>query len=541
MKQQQPPEDELSPPTSLPLFKTRQEATRPARKLAGTGQVRNETVEPSRPVGAGGPTPHRAVSEKTRRATEDQDRYRTPAQTQDDDVNWSLAQQIRREVSEELREQLQGAGRAISRTEHETTARHLIQEHLAEFNARAVRSAEAPLTSGQQTRMITAVLNSTFGMGRFEDLLAIDEAEDIYVRGHDNVIVSLADGRTVTKPPVAASDAELISELQHIAQNNPNGEAKFSQADPQMDITLPDGSRLSATAWITPYPTVTIRKHRYVDIGLDGLVKLCAIDEALAQFLISAMHAGKSIVIAGVPGSGKTTLARALLNELDPSVPLATIESNYELHLHELRERHHNVWPAQTRSGGEGGVGAVNSRDLVKYSLRQSTAFVVVGEVRGDETLDMLDAMQIGNGSLSTVHGFNPEDAVTRLANMAMRAGEHITADLAYNIVASSVDLIVSIRMLDQSAIGGRKHRFVQSVYTLAPRTELDGPPYSPGKIFVPGHDGRAIPNPDGTLPSWIDDLSNVGFDTGWLTPGRSHWQQPLTLIPTQTRHGAAS
>ncbi|WP_114906792.1 CpaF family protein [Ornithinimicrobium murale] len=449
-------------------------------------------------------------------------------------------QRIRTDVAEQLRERLED-GRHISRDQHEASARLLVADHLANLNAAGVQIGQTPLSSGLQTRITIAVINSTFGMGRFEDLLAIKNAEDIYVRGCDNVIVVLADGTSFRAPPVADSNEELIRELQHIAANNPAGEAKFSPADPQMDITLPDGSRLSASAWFTPYPTVTIRKHGYVDIDLDELVELGAIDQALAQFLTAAMQAGKSIVVAGVPGSGKTTLVRALLNELDPSVPLATIESNYELHVHELRERHHNVWPAQTRAGGEGGAGAISSQDLVKFSLRQSTAFVVVGEVRGDETLDMLDAMQIGNGSLSTVHGADPEDAVTRLSTMAMRAGEHITPELAYSIVANSVDLIVSIRMLDQTVIGGKKHRFTQAVYTLAPRTEMDGPLYGTGKIFVPGPDGRAIPNPDGTLPAWIDDLVNVGFDTSWLTPGQGRWTKPLNLIATRGRQRDAS
>lgn len=516
--------DQGTSPTSLPLFRQAQDATaRSSRKLAGPGTPRARR-EPA-PALPSRVAPTQAPAEPPAR---------------DGDIDWSLVQRIRTDVAEQLRERLDD-GRHISREQHESTARQLVADHLANLNAAAVQIGQAPLTSGLQARVTTAVINSTFGMGRFEDLLSIEDAEDIYVRGHDNVIVVLADGTQFQAPPVADSNEELIRELQHIAANNPNGEAKFSPADPQMDITLPDGSRLSASAWFTPYPTVTIRKHRYVDIDLDDLVGLGAIDEALAQFLTAAMQAGKSIVIAGVPGSGKTTLARALLNELDPTVPLATIESNYELHVHELRERHLNVWPAQTRAGGEGGAGAINSRDLVKFSLRQSTAFIVVGEVRGDETLDMLDAMQVGNGSLSTVHGFDPEDAVTRLANMAMRAGEHITPELAYSIVASSVDLIVSIRMLDQTVIGGRKHRFTQAVYTLAPRSEMDGPPYASGKIFVPGPDGRAIPNPDGTLPVWIDDLANVGFDTSWLTPGRGRWATPLKLIPTRARQGAAS
>lgn len=515
---------ELDPtsPTSLPLFQDAQDGQkRAARRLAGGGIT---AVRPEQPTRIAKSTPEPAPHPLSH----------------DDHLDWSLVQRIRTAVAEQLRERLED-GRHISREDHEATARQLASEHLADLNAAAVQVGQTPFSSGLQERVVLAVINSIFGMGRFEDLLAIENAEDIFVRGHDNVIVSLADGTRLQAPPVADSNDELIRELQHIAANNPNGEAKFSPADPQMDITLPDGSRLSASAWFTPYPTVTIRKHRFVDINLADLVQMGAIDQALSQFLTAAMQAGKSIVIAGVPGSGKTTLARALLNELDPSVPLATIESNYELHLHELRERHQNVWPAQTRSGGEGGAGAIDSRDLVRFSLRQSTAFIVVGEVRGDETLDMLDAMQVGNGSLSTVHGFDPEDAVTRLANMAMRAGEHITPELAYSIVASSVDLIVSIRMLDQSVIGGRKHRFTQAVYTLGPRTEPTGPLYATGKIFVPGPDGRAVPNPDGTLPAWIDDLANVGFDTGWLTPGRGRWERPLQLIPTRARRNEAS
>lgn len=536
---------DLTSPTSLPLFREAGSAKPTARKLAGTTVRSAEEAaadeEQSPPAAA--PEPPRTPPPAPVSAPPEPAPVSDPADSglpalegAEDDVDWTLVQQIRTDVAEQLREQLQATGRRINRDDHEPLARRLIQEHLAQYNAGQVQFGNNPMPSGQVARTVRAVLNSIFGLGRFEELLSIEEAEDIYVRGHDNVIVSLADGRKVAGRPVASSNEELIRELQHIAANNPNGEAKFSQADPQMDITLPDGSRLSASAWFTPYPTVTIRRHRYTDISLADLVKLGALDDALAQFLTAAMHSGKSVVIAGVPGSGKTTMARALLNELDPSIPLATIETNYELLVHELRHRHHNVWATQTRDGGEGGAGKITSQDLVRHSLRQSTDFIVLGEVRGNETLDMLDAMQVGYGSLSTVHGFDTKDAVARLSNMTMRAGDHITAELAHRTVATSVDLIVSIRVIDQTAIGGRKHRFVQAVDTLGISGDSTAGPVSHGQIFVPGPDGRAMPNPDGVLPSWIEDLVNVGFDTTWLTPGASHWKDPLGALPTNRR-----
>lgn len=444
-------------------------------------------------------------------------------------VDWSLVRSIRSAVSEQVRLELsEDELSGLHREAHEPLAARLINEEISSYNSGRVKLGEQALTLAARRSLRQAVLDSIFGMGRMEKLLRLEGLEDVYVRGCDRVILSFADGRRIPGPPVAGSDEELIADLQHMAAVNPYGEKTFSSASPQLDMTLPNGDRLSASAWFVPRPTVTIRRHRFTDIALDTLVELGALDRAIQQFLVAAIQAGISVVVSGLPASGKTTMIRALLNELPPSVALATIESEFELGLHNLPERHPNVWATQIIVGGEDGAGEVTLDDLVKHALRQSVDRIVVGEVRGQEILPMLDAMQAGKGSVSTVHATSARQTVDRLVNLAMKAGPHITSAYAYREIASNIQLIVNLAVIDETPIGGRKHRFIQEIDALElSEDSRNGVAHIP--LFVPGPDGRAVPT--GNKPRWLDLLELYGFDATWLTQGASSWDSPLELL----------
>lgn len=511
-------------PAGLPLFTAPGFTGRPSARNLG-GAKRPETAVDDA-VATGAVSSHVTALRPARSTTLDElgENHHT------DHQDWTLVRTLRTQVAEQVRdvltpEQLAGG---LNRTVHEPLALDLVNGEIANYNSRQVAGGGQPLSTGAVARLRTAVLDAIFGLGRLERLLHLEGLEDIYIRGADNVILSFADGRKVAGPPVADSDAELIADLQHLAAVNPHGERAFSTADKMLDLTLPNGDRLSASAWFTPRPMVTIRRHGYVDIALDTLVELGALDEAMQQFLVAAVQAGINVVVSGLPASGKTTMIRALLNELPPSVALGTIESEFELGLHNLRHRHPNVWAAQTMAGGEDGAGAITLSDLVVHSLRQSIDRIIVGEVRGQEILPMLDAMQAGKGSVSTVHATSTRHTVDRLVNLAMKAGPHITAAYAYRMIADNVDLVVSIQVIDETPIGGRKHRFIQQIDALQLSDDAaNGVAFTP--IFAPGPDGRGVPT--GNRPAWIDQLEMHGFDPAWLVKGASTWSRPLELL----------
>lgn len=441
-------------------------------------------------------------------------------------IDWQLVHQVRLQIAEQIREQL-ASDQRLNRARHEPVARQITNDALANLDARRVQIGEPPFTPQMRAKVTAAVLDATFGIGRLEPLLRL-EAEDIAVRGHDDVYLYMADGSRVVGPPVADSDDELIRDIQHMAATSPYGELSFSPAHPILEMPLPDGSRLAATAWISPRPMITIRRHRLTDIALGDLVALGALNPALQQFLTSCVRAGKNIVVSGLPSAGKTTLIRALLNELDPRVPIATIETDFELGIHNLPERHENVVALQAREGGEGGVGEVTLAHLVRAALRHTVEVIVVGEVRSWEILDMLDAMRAGKGSVSTVHAKTPTETIDRLVECAMKAGPQVTPQSAYRQVASNLDVVISIGVVDERPRGGRKHRFVQAVDVITMSDDArNNVAHTP--IFSPGPDGRALPT--GNRPPWLADLEAHGFDHGWLAPENAHWDVPWGAV----------
>ena len=214
-----------------------------------------------------------------------------------------------------------------------------------------MRRGEDPWPIDLEMATSRAVMAALFGLGRLQPLIDDPAVENIEVDGHDHVWVSYADGRDERVPPVADSDAELIEILQLLAARTGNAERTFSSAHPALHLRLEDGSRLAAVAWTTPKPHVVIRRHRVRDVDLDDLVRLGTLDTVLAQFLRAAVRAGKNIVVTGLQNAGKTTLIRALANEFAPMERFATIEKEYELHLHDLPDRHPRVVAMEAREG----------------------------------------------------------------------------------------------------------------------------------------------------------------------------------------------
>lgn len=551
--------DPTQPPPSLanlPLFAARPQAHRLAGPLSAAPTTAGDLTRPapaavptvaSTAVASGHAGGSSAFAQALASAPTGQGRILPagpPATCSVDDlrgVDWHLVRQLRTAVSERIATGRPGDDRPsrLDRDRDGQAAWEVIDQELREYQARRITIGDPAMSPADALALALALMDSLFGLGRLERYLHTEGLEDITIRGYDNVWLIYGDGRKERGPNAADSDEELIQDMQHLGATAAEGERPFSPAAPDLDLSIGKaGHRLSAAAWYTSRPAVTIRRQGFTRSRLSDLVVLGAIDEVIAQFLSAAVQAGLSIVVSGLPSSGKTTMIRAMLNELDPSVALATIETEFELALHNMPDLHPMVWAAQYRPGGEDGQGEVTLTSALGKSLRQSVDRIVVGEVRGHEITAMFDAMQAGKGSVSTIHANSAPDTIGRIVSAAIKVPP-TTSEYAYRMVAANINLIVHIAVQDETPIGGRKLRYVDEILALHKSEDAPhGVGYTP--LFAPGADGRAVAT--GNLPAWIGRLHMYGFDPGWLTGRQAMWAAPLdTVRPAVPHPGEAS
>lgn len=454
------------------------------------------------------------------------------------DLNWQAVRELRAQVTETWRQR--NNVEALNEAQHREPVQVLVEQALDDYSARQVQSGLGALGVDLRNQMRRGVLDSLFGAGRFQHLVDLEGIENVNVDRYDRVRLEFVDGRIETGPPVADSNEDLIAELQQIARTAPTGEREFSPANKKLRMPLPDGSRLAADGWYSPWPTVSIRKHRYIDTSLRELSGLGMLDTPMVEFLSAASRAGLNIAVAGHAGAGKTTLARGLLNALDPRIRIGTVESQYELLMHELTDRHHSVVAFEAQQGGELGpdgrrAGSVTLTELIHSILQHNVTRLVVGEVVGPEIMAMINAMQSGHGSLTTVHADSAYNAVERLATLILQDQANASVLFAERLLAAHIDLIVHVAIVDESHLeGGRKHRFVDEVIALQPMAE-GTLAIAKTALWRPGADlrGRAT----GTAPPRLDELVRHGFDERLLDPAASDWgPSPQYLVPPVRR-----
>ncbi len=446
-------------------------------------------------------------------------------------LDFATVRELRHRVADELAARLQLQPIRDSATQREL-GRALVSQAVADWVDQRARTGEAAVPTDHERALVEAVFAALFGLGRLQRLVDDDQIENVEINGCDQVWVSYADGREEPGPPVADSDTELIENLQFLAARVGQAERTFTTAQPRLHLRLYDGSRLAAMAWTTPRPQVVIRRHRIRDVDIDDLVPLGTLDTCIAAFLRAAIRAGKNVVVTGLQNAGKTTLIRALANEFHPMERFATIEKEYELHLHDLPERHPRVVAMEAREGSAERMlngrpaGEVELADLVVDALRMNLRRLIVGEVRGDEAIPMLEAMSTGDGSVCTIHARSARQAVERLVTLCLRAQPGMTDAFAYRFVAGAVDLLVNIRLIDESHLGGRKHRFIDEILSVEGTNDFGRPALT--TVFGPGRDGRAVPQ---HRPTDLGDLCRAGLDPGFLDFPDGTWSRPLETI----------
>jgi len=406
----------------------------------------------------------------------------------------------------------------------EDIAARVVRKHVD-----ARRVAGDSIGDDYEQALLDAVLAYLFGLGRLQAITDHEGVENVMVLGYKRVRVEYADGRVEEGPLAASDDRELLQMIQRIAAIGQRNERALTAAKPTLNMRLPNGNRLAAMHVVTPAPVVVIRRHRTKKVNLDDMVALDAIDPVIRQFLAALVRANLNVVIAGPPNSGKSTLMRAMSTEIPRGEWFATMETEYELGLHETGEFDWVV-PIESREGhgdlGPDGrpAGEVSLERVFPDTLRLSMTRVLVGEVRSAEITPMFDAMNTMRGSMCTVHARHADSVLNRLAELLMRYGAATTLTHAWLTVVNALDYIVYVDMINETAIGGKRHRFVSHIIEIDGLG--DGAKPATQTIFGPGPDGRARPNvhPQRSRAQ----LLRTGFDLAWLNQTNGMWQQPL-------------
>ncbi len=285
--------------------------------------------------------------------------------------------------------------------------------------------------------LLKEVINEALGLGPLEPLLEDKSINEIMVNAKDQIYIE-RHGLLEKTALRFSSDTAVLNVIERIV--SPIGR-RIDESSPTVDARLKDGSRVHVI--IPPLaikgPTITIRKFSHIPYTIDDLIRFGSLTEHIAEFLSIAIKARKNIVVSGGTGSGKTTLLNVLSGFIPDDERIITIEDSAELKLNQP-----HVVSLEARPPNVEGKGAITIRELVRNALRMRPDRIIVGECRGGEALDMLQAMNTGHdGSLTTLHANSPRDALSRLETMVLMAGMELPVKAIREQIRSAIDLIV--------------------------------------------------------------------------------------------------
>jgi pilus assembly protein CpaF len=312
--------------------------------------------------------------------------------------------------------------------------------------ARLVDEERTPLSLAEKERIIEEVLNEVFGLGPLEPLLQDPTISDILVTTPKLVYIE-RDGKLLRTPVQFKDDAHLLRIIEKVVSRVGR---RVDESSPMVDARLPDGSRVNAV--IAPIavdgPLLSIRRFRADRLTAEELLGNLTMTPEMLELLEACVESRLNIVISGGTGAGKTTLLNVLSYFISEEERIVTIEDTAELQLRQL-----HVARMETRPPNIEGTGAIRQRQLVINALRMRPDRIIVGEVRGEEALDMLQAMNTGHdGSLTTIHANSPRDAISRMEVMVSMANANIPLRAIRQQVSSAVDLFVQLARLSDGS-----------------------------------------------------------------------------------------
>ncbi|MCF9047106.1 ATPase, T2SS/T4P/T4SS family [Acinetobacter nectaris] len=355
-------------------------------------------------------------------------------------------------------------------------------------------------------RLKQKILDEAIGLGPLEELIADKSVTEIMVNAKDEIFIEKK-GNIVKSHLEFTSNKAILDVIERIV--TPLGR-RIDESAPMVDARLKDGSRVNAI--IPPLaikgPTITIRKFPEKNIVINDLVNFSSINDDMAEFLELCVKSKRNIIISGGTGSGKTTLLNVLANFIPQGERVITIEDAAELRL-----AHDHLISLEARPGNSEGKGSVHIRDLVKNSLRMRPDRIVIGECRGAEALDMLQAMNTGHeGSLTTLHANTPRDALSRLETMILMAGMDLPLSAIREQITSAVDIIIQ---QSRFSCGARKVTYITEV------TGIESGKIQLQDIYKFEKEGfdleknsiKGTHKAQGTVPSFIQEVQEAGFN----------------------------
>ena len=382
----------------------------------------------------------------------------------------------------------------------------IVREH----NTAALISGSAQLGE-EGVREFIGNVRGLMGGGALAPLLDRHDVENIHILGHDNVVLSLANGERVLVAPVAGSEEELVMMIRHLAATAGHTSRRFDTASPILDLRLASGHRLFAVTAVAERTSVVIRRHRMLQASMMGLQDKGTVTPQIIEVLRAAVRPPNpaNLLVVGGTGAGKTTLLRSLISEIPQSELLVTIEDTLELHLR-ASGLHPRTLALETRTSNTEGTGEIAMYDLAKAALRMSPDRVIVGEVRGGEVMQLLQAMGIGNdGSLGTIHAGSTRAAINKMLIYAQRSPDAPTPDSVMREIAEVMHLLVYIKKLSD----GRR-----AITSIREVTGYEDARVLTSEVFGPGPDGIAVYTkpfkPDGEA---LARLRDSGFDPASL------------------------
>jgi len=409
---------------------------------------------------------------------------------------------------------------AADREQRERATRDVLERFaLPELERQRMNARVAPFTDDERNALIDLVVSEMFGLPRLLMVLRDPQVTDVLVFGADPVRVERSDGSQELLAPLVRRDRDLERIIYDTATSR---RRPFNRENPFVDLELEPGVRFHGEGFdVVQRPLVTVRRAAVFGLTLDDLAARGMLDDAAVALLRAAVRAHMNIVVCGRMGSGKTTMLRSLLREVDADDVIVTVETDFELNLSSMGV-HRFVHAYQSRVPSTiDGVG-ISCHDMLVPAVRTRADWIVVGEIRGPEGGALVQAMSIGQGAMATVHGGAAKDGLERLAELiAYHSGVELR--MARWQVYRSVDLMVHVN-------GDNRHgRAVTEI--VAPSVEDDGARFVVHRLLAPqtgAPDGRA--RPANEPQRWMAErlcAADPTFSTSWWHTG-SDTHRPL-------------
>ena len=381
----------------------------------------------------------------------------------------------------------------------------VLSEQIREVTELIIREEELYLNQESKERLIREIQNETLGLGPIEKYMHDPEISDILVNTHKQVYIE-KEGRLILTDTVFKDDNHVILIIDRILSKIGR---RVDEASPMVDARLPDGSRVNAT--IPPVsldgPMVSIRRFRTDVLSMDDLIQYDSLIPPMVQFLQGSVKARLNVLISGGTGAGKTTLLNILSAFVSEGERIVTIEDSAEL---QLQQPH--VVRLETRPPNIEGKGTITQRDLVRNTLRMRPDRIIIGEVRGAEIYDMLQAMNTGHdGSLTTLHANSSRDVLLRLETLMLLAGITIPMRAIREMISSAIDIVIQINRYSD---GTRKIATISEITGMEQDTVTMQDIFCYEKAGV-GENGEILGRfrPTGIRPKFLDRIAQSGIE----------------------------